>query len=233
MIHKTSGRLAANFGLSLTYSLIEIVLLCLCVMPFLDTVKTVFGVPSGYSSADSTVINNIYVPKSDEQVIIDNSGKEQVVEVIPETVPLSDVVMPKYGECYARMIIDSVGITQDVYMGDSLALLKLGVGQYFGSSIPGYGKKIIMAGHNTAPYLYNLKDIKKGDIIKIGTSYGNYKYEIYDMKVSPATDATAYNFDVDEETLILYTCYPFTLGYKSDRLFIYAHKISGPDIVKG
>ena len=37
----------------------------------------------------------------------------------------------------------------------------------------------------------------------------------------------------EQEKLILYTCYPFEIiGYKSQRLFVYADKISGPTILE-
>ncbi|MDF2568387.1 MAG: hypothetical protein K0R90_1843, partial [Oscillospiraceae bacterium] len=42
----------------------------------------------------------------------------------------------------------------------------------------------------------------------------------------------AYDLSQKKEQLILYTCYPFnTLGLTSKRFFVYADKISGPQIV--
>jgi sortase A len=221
MNYKLSFKLAANLGLSLTYAFLGLLLIYFCFKPFIKPAESIFSMVTGSGIASD--ITSIYVPKDHSSDAANASEKG---------VALSDIVMPKYGQQYGEIIIDSVGIKQALIMGDGEDILHRGVGQYFGSQLPGFGGKILLAGHNTKPYLKPLENIKVGDTIKINTSYGNYEYKIYETKVHSKTDKTAYSFKVNEETLILYTCYPFTLGYKKDRLFVYAHKTSGPDIIK-
>lgn len=111
-------------------------------------------------------------------------------------------------------------------------VLRNGVGIYSGSAIPGYGKTILVAGHNNT-YFNGLKYAKPGQIIRIRTNYGNYQYEITDTQVKDQSDSTAYDFDAKEENLILYTCYPFDeLGMTPNRFFVYAKFVSGPIIDK-
>ena len=80
-----------------------------------------------------------------------------------------------------------------------------------------------------------VRDVEPGEIIKISTSYGNFYYSIYDYDIKHYTDTSAFSSDEnsDEDTLVMYTCYPFTLGYKSDRLYIYAEKIAGRNVILG
>jgi|LSQX01.1.fsa_nt_gb sortase A len=148
-----------------------------------------------------------------------------------ETVNEKDVVMPTYGTHYARLEISSVSIKTDLYFGDSTAVLKKGVGQYIGSSIPGYGKPLLIGGHNISAFRA-LQHVKKGDTVVITTNYGVYKYEITGTKVADHRDKKAYDLSQEKEQLILYTCYPFNkLGLTSKRYFVYADKVSGPRIV--
>ena len=52
------------------------------------------------------------------------------------------------------------------------------------------------------------------------------------MKVVEASDETAYDFGIDHEQLIMYTCYPFDmLSSTPYRYFVYAELISGPEFV--
>ena len=103
-----------------------------------------------------------------------------------------------------------------------------------GSFLPGFNRTSLIAGHSL-PYFECLGDVNVGDIIKISTHYGDFEYKITDTKIGKATDESNYDLAQSEkEQLILYTCYPFELiGYKADRLFVYADKISGPTILEG
>lgn len=146
-------------------------------------------------------------------------------------VKVSEVEVPAYETCYAKLECDSIELSAPVYFGDSDKVFKNGVGQYMGSYMPGYGKPILIGGHD-ATFFAPLEFIKQGDIIKITTNYGNYEYKVIDMKVAEATDKSAYDLSQDQEVLILYTCYPFgaMIGNKSQRYFVCAEKITGPVI---
>ena len=146
------------------------------------------------------------------------------------TIPASEVTMPTAGTLYAHISCTKAGLDAPIYFDDSDAILKNGVGQYTGSSIPGFGLPILLAGHNTT-YFLPLQNIEVGDIITITTSYGIYKYQITATKIVSKNLASAYNLAQKKEQLIMYTCYPFNmLGTLANRYFVYGDKISGPVI---
>lgn len=148
-----------------------------------------------------------------------------------DTVDMSQVQIPSYGTHYANLSIDSVSIDAPLYFGDSSAALSQGVAQYNGSFLPGFGRPILISGHNNS-YFNSLQYISVGDEITITTNYGVYKYKVTETKIAAYNDKTAYDLAAQEENLILYTCYPFdTLGLTPQRFFVYADKVSGPAVV--
>ena len=146
--------------------------------------------------------------------------------------PISEIQYPKTGEQFGELIIEDCSIDNNLFFGDGNVALRNGVGIYNGSFIPGYGKTILVAGHNNT-YFNGLKNAKAGQTVTIKTSYGNYTYEITDTAVKKATDTSAYDLNANEENLIMYTCYPFDeLGLTDQRFFVYAKYVSGPQIDK-
>ena len=90
----------------------------------------------------------------------------------------------------------------------------------------------MLAGHNTT-HFKPLQNVEVGDIFTFTTSYGIYQYEVTNTRIADHEDGSAYNLLLEEEQLIMYTCYPFEAmaGTKTDRLFVYAKKIAGPAVV--
>ncbi len=182
--------------------------------------------------------NNIFIPISEDPQT-ETSDNNEVSK--PETsngqnnkkvVKASSIQFPKYGEQFGELIIEDCQIYAKLFFGDGRVALDNGVGMYNGSSIPGYGKTILIAGHNNT-YFNGLKYAQVKQRIKIRTSYGNYVYEITDMQAKLNTDKSAYDLSADYENLILYTCYPVDqLGITEYRYFVYAKFISGPSIDK-
>lgn len=148
-----------------------------------------------------------------------------------ETVKKSDVPIYNYGEMYAYIKCGRIALNAPVYKGDNDTILMNGIGQNFASSQPGFGRLILLCGHNNT-YFNALKNIKKEDIIEIETSYGTYRYQVSDMKILDKNDESAYDFSSKKEQLVLYTCYPFDmLSLTQYRYFVYASLISGPKFV--
>lgn len=162
-------------------------------------------------------VENLFVPATDDSLTAIN---------------IEDVEFPKYGDIMGRLEIESIGCATKLIYGDSTQLLKKGAGMYIGSRIPGYGGTCLVAGHNTSPF-ENLKNIKVGDIIKVTTTYGIYKYEVYKTEAHPDSDRTAYDLVTDEQLLVLYTCFWVNtpIGNVKQRLFAYSKMISGPVIL--
>jgi sortase A len=152
----------------------------------------------------------------------------------PSSIKLSNISMPAYGEKYANVVISSVGINLGLYFGDTSAILSKGLGQYTGSSIPGFGRKTIICGHTSDNFLGPLRNISIGDKININADYGSYSYKIYKTEHADITGSlpAEYKNPQYKDALIMYTCYPFgTKNYTTQRFFVYAQKISGPDII--
>ncbi|HEX2986197.1 MAG TPA: class D sortase [Caproiciproducens sp.] len=156
----------------------------------------------------------------------------QAPKVSVDTVKLSSITFPQYGTRFGRITIPSASIQADLFFGDGAEALRKGVGVYNGSFIPGYGKTILIAGHNHT-YFHRLGQAKTGDFISIETNYGVYRYRITNALVKSASDQTAYDLKDGEENLILYTCYPFDcIGLTPQRYYVYAKYVSGPKIDK-
>ncbi len=147
-----------------------------------------------------------------------------------------DATYPDNGMKYGQIACEEMGLSTPLYYGDTEAIFEKGAGQYSGnevsSGIPGEGKAIIVGGHDLT-FFAPLADAKRGQIIEITTSYGEFSYEITDTKIANYDDTSAYT-GFDDETLVMYTCYPMgqVFGARNERLFVYAKKVTGPVIGK-
>ena len=167
--------------------------------------------------------------KPDKQL---NNIFTQAPETNPETVKLSAITFPQYGTQFGQLEIPSASVKASLFFGDGADALNKGVGLYNGSFIPGYGKTMLIAGHNHT-YFHTLGKAKVGDTIQIDTNYGKYVYQIAKTQVKLSTDKTAYDLSSGTENLILYTCYPFDcIGLTPQRYYVYANYVSGPKIDK-
>ena len=148
----------------------------------------------------------------------------------PATYILSEnVSYPSYNEYYAK--IDIYGRDVKVFFSDGKSALSKGAGQYMGSMPPGFGRPILLGGHNNS-YFKNLKKFIVGDVITVTTNYGVYYYKVYATKIALRDDRAATHLESNKEELILYTCYPFTtLRLTKKRYFVYAEKIAGPTVI--
>ena len=146
-----------------------------------------------------------------------SNGKEAVETVVDENNKIKNY--PEYGTKYATIKIPKI----PVYYGDSLDILKKGVGHSSGSYFPGEGGSIIYMGHNSKKMFRRFSELQKGNEIEVTTTYGNYKYKIYDMQLINETDVDKLPIQKDKEILMVYTCYPFNnIGYATQRYVVYA-----------
>lgn len=138
------------------------------------------------------------------------------------------------GQSYGWISSDDFALDAYIYYGDDEKTLDQGVGQYTDSGLPGYGKTILLCGHDTT-FFKGLEDAKIGDTVNIRTQYGDYSYQITETKVTTADDASAARLDEEGEQLVLYTCYPFgeTDREREQRYFVYCEKVSGPQVETG
>ena len=133
---------------------------------------------------------------------------------------------PEYGTKYATLTISKIDVELPVYYGDTLEILKKGVGHSSGSYFPGEGGSIIYMGHNSKKMFRRFSELKLGDEIDVTTTYGEYKYKIYDMKLIKETEVDKLPVQKEKEILMVYTCYPFNnVGYATQRYVVYAERI--------
>lgn len=204
----------------LFFSLIGFLVVFIAISPYVNTVSSIFGLLSGHSSESGI--------SSEEPTFVtpDEEGYDN-----PKTINYADITSPKLGECYAQIHCDRILLHENIYMGDDTEQLDIGVGQYAGSSIFGFGRPILLAGHHSTAFA-PLEHIQIGDVLTVQTTYGIYTYEVFDTKISDAKDNDAYGLNGREEILTMYTCYPFQpLMSYSQRLFVYAKKTSGPELI--
>lgn len=154
------------------------------------------------------LLNKINVIKTgDQQVKINLDKKERSS-------------YPKTEALWATLEIPSLKIKTNIYRGEE-ALLNYGLLHHKESYFPGDKGTILIAGNNT--YLKNLSKLKAKDEIIIKTTYGTYKYKVEKTRIKNADElSNSLEIKNNEESLILYTTYPETKGYKADRLVVYA-----------
>ena len=127
---------------------------------------------------------------------------------------------PKTETVWATIEIPSVKIKAQVFRGEDDGLLNYGVLHHKESYFPTEGKTIVIAGNDT--YFKDLSKIKINEKIKLNTIYGTYKYIVEKTEVNNKEKLGKELEIIDEEQLILYTTYPDTPGYKSERFVVYA-----------
>lgn len=157
------------------------------------------------------------------KVSIDLENKEETGETSINSEDKKLINYPEYGTQYATIEIPKIDVNLPVYLGDTLEVLKKGVGHSSGSYFPGEGGSIVYMGHNSRKVFRRFSELQKGNEIKITTSYGEYKYKIYDMQLIKETELDKLPIQKDKEILMIYTCYPFNnVGYATQRYVVYA-----------
>ena len=187
-----------------------------------------------------TTLKSIYVPKPKPAVPVETvpSETEEVPEettpAVPETISIKDIEFPNDGTQYGYITCEDIGLSAPVYWDDTNEVLRNGVGQYIGSFLPGFGRTIILSAHNRT-FFEPLEYLQVGQHVTIDTNYDTYVYEIYQIDVLNANNLEMVLRDMvlnEEETLVMYTCYPFRSWYReTDRLVAYGKRISGKDVI--
>lgn len=195
---------------SLKATVINVMVALLIVIILMFSLNIIIGQKKDFIM---TLINTISIRKEEkieiETVIEDNKLKNY----------------PEYGTSYATINIPKININLPVYYGDTMEILKKGVGHSSGSYFPGEGGSIVYMGHNSKKVFRNFSKIEKGDLINIKTDYGDFSYKVYDTKIVEETDINALPIQDNKEILMIYTCYPFNnIGYATQRYVVYAEE---------
>ncbi len=158
------------------------------------------------------------------KVSIDLENKEEIETVLNEEKKIKNY--PEYGTKYATIEIPKIDVSLPVYFGDTLEVLKKGVGHSSGSYFPGEGGSIVYMGHNSKKMFRRFSELQIGNEITVTTNYGKYKYKIYDMQLIKETELDKLPIQKEKEILMVYTCYPFNnIGYATQRYVVYAELV--------
>jgi len=105
--------------------------------------------------------------------------------------------------------IAKIGLNKVIVEGTSTTDLRQGPGHYSGTPLPGQAGNVSIAGHRTtygAPF-YNLDSLTRGDLIKITTLQGTFRYRVTgSLTVSPNDVSVVAATSTPELTLT--TCTP-------------------------
>ena len=232
----------------LAYFLVPAFFACLCYVLLYVGFRPVIDLVSAGASllmSDSVPnfnpeLTDIYDPnakKAADEIVQPSETPEPGATPDPVTpkIPISAITFPKLGQRYGNLTCDRIGLDSPVYWGDSNDVLRNGAGQYWGSFLPGFGRVILISAHNTT-YFKCLQNIQVDDIITFDTNYDTYKYVIFSVEVMEETELDRLmekQYFLDEnETLILYTCYPFHAisGRKHKRLVAFGIRLEGMDV---
>ena len=194
-------------------NLYSIVIAVIIIIFILGMIKILFGtqIEKAFMLANKVSIN----VDSNK----DNTNQETKIDTEKKTLEN----YPEYGTQYATIEIPRIDANLPVYFGDTLEILKKGVGHSSGSYFPGEGGSILYMGHNSKKVFRRFSELQIGDEIKVTTTYGEYNYKIYDMQLINETELEKVPIQKDEEILMVYTCYPFNnVGYATQRYVVYA-----------
>jgi len=114
---------------------------------------------------------------------------------------------PQPVEAVAKLSIPRLDTEFYVVEGDGESELRRGPGHLIGTAMPGDKGNCVIAGHRDTHFRV-LKDIQRGDVIRLETRSGQYLYRVQTTAVvSPENDSALK--PTPDAQLHLITCYPF------------------------
>jgi len=152
------------------------------------------------------------------------SGRLYQTREIPRFVnehPAAAVEQPKpptRGSAVALLGIPRLGLFALVLEGADESELTLGAGHIPGTSLPGDGGNVGVAGHRDT-FFRPLRHIRKDDTIKVKTHDREYQYTVVSTEVVGPDDVHVLS-PLDREVLTLVTCYPFNFVGPAPKRFI-------------
>ena len=143
------------------------------------------------------------------------------VGVTATLLALSAPAAPAAGAVYARLSIPAIGLHALAREGVSQTVLDRGPGHYPGTSAPGEGGTVAIAGHrvtHTHPFLH-LNELRHGDTISVTYRSRRHDYRVVGMRIVKPTEVWTLR-PQSVETLVLTACHP--PGRDAHRLVVFA-----------
>jgi sortase A len=132
---------------------------------------------------------------------------------------------PASGEVFGKLTIPRLGLSLIVLEGAGKGELMRGPGHIPGTSLPGDGGNVGIAGHRDT-FFRPLRFIRAGDEINLISDAEEYRYHVVSTEVVEPGDVRVL-YPTGQETLTLVTCYPFNfLGAAPKRFIIQATSVN-------
>ena len=113
------------------------------------------------------------------------------------------------GDAVGRLRVPRLDLNAVIVNGTDTKTLKRGPGRYLGSSIPGEGELVYVAGHRTtygAPFS-QINELRKGDRVYVDLPYATIGYRITGYRIVAATQLSVLK-SKGYEQLALQACHP-------------------------
>lgn len=122
------------------------------------------------------------------------------------------------GDYIGKITIPDLKQTLPIYQGTETAQLKMGIGHYEKSVLPGVADNSVLSGHRDSVFS-QLGKLKVGQFVTVETVAGKFTYKISGFRIVGANDRTVI---VPRKTavLTLTTCYPFRYIGNAPKRFI-------------
>ena len=115
--------------------------------------------------------------------------------------------VPQPGSMIAKIEIPRIGIAAVVVEGADEQALRFAPGHIRGTSMPGEGGNIGVAGHRDT-FFRPLRFVRNGDEIELITPVGELRYKVVSTEIVEPNEVRVL-YPTERETLTLVTCYPF------------------------
>lgn len=133
-----------------------------------------------------------------------------------QTYETGKINYPHFGEQYAMLSADSIGLSVGVYYGANSELLQHGACQTTQSAIIGEPGNVVVDAHvNT--YFSDLMQLQIGDKVTLYTDYGIFTYRVSEQISFLKSDRRLLGITA-EDLLTLYTCEANVLGNSDTRV---------------
>lgn len=163
-------------------------------------------------------MGNVSVSDSDGFEIKQNEIDTNYTGKTSET---GETVMPVFGEQYAILSCDKIGLYVPVYWGTNSELLEHGACQSTSSSLAGEENNSVISAHvNT--FFSDIKNLEVGDSLTLYTTYGKFTYVVSEL-IEFENNNKQYVIPTEDERLTLYTCEMQVFGSSDKRVGVVCH----------
>ncbi len=154
-------------------------------------------------------------------------SKQVLPELAPSSLKLDASVKPQdiynqvnvhRGDYIGKITIPDLKQTLPIYQGTETAQLKMGIGHYEKSVLPGVADNSVLSGHRDSVFS-QLGKLKVGEFVTVETVAGKFTYKISGFRIVGANDRTVI-VPTKTAVLTLTTCYPFHYIGNAPKRFI-------------